>query len=109
VDAAVKPASSNGLESLVRSIVREEVSQRLGVLSSSAAKVEEHEQARADTHDVMNADDVAAFLRVDRNTVYDYASRGVIPCQYLGRRLLFHRSAIVAWLNPCKAASPRKG
>jgi hypothetical protein len=26
----------------------------------------------------------------------------------LGKRLLFHRPALVAWLDPCKAASTRK-
>ena len=57
---------------------------------------------------VMCAEDVAAFLGVDRNTVYDYAGRGTIPCRRLGKRLLFHRPALVAWLDPSKAASTRK-
>jgi hypothetical protein len=26
----------------------------------------------------------------------------------LGKRLLFHRPALVSWLDPCKAASTRK-
>ena len=60
--------------------------------------------------DVMTADEVAAFLGVDRNTVYDYAGRGVIPHQRLGKRMLFRRGALVAWLdNSCKATSARKG
>ena len=41
------------------------------------------------TRDVMTADEVAEFLGVDRNTVYDFASRGVIPHQRPGKRLLF--------------------
>src|SRR5689334_14701365 len=40
-------------------------------------------------HEIMTADEVAAFLGVDRNTVYDYAGRGVIPHQRLGKRILF--------------------
>jgi excisionase family DNA binding protein len=60
--------------------------------------------------EVMTADQVAAFLGVDRNTVYDYAGRGVIPHQRLGKRILFHRGALVSWLDAsCKAASARKG
>ena len=59
--------------------------------------------------EVMDADEVAAFLGVDRNTVYDYAGRGEIPHRRLGKRLLFSRSALVAWLGSCKAASARKG
>jgi excisionase family DNA binding protein len=60
--------------------------------------------------DVMTADEVAAFLGVDRNTVYDYAGRGVIPHQRLGKRVLFRRGALVSWLDAsCKATSTRKG
>jgi len=44
----------------------------------------------------------------DRNTVYDYAGRGEIPHCRLGKRLLFSRNALVAWLGSCKAASARK-
>jgi excisionase family DNA binding protein len=60
--------------------------------------------------DVMTADEVAAFLGVDRNTVYDFAGRGVIPHQRLGKRLLFRRGALVSWLDSslCKATSTRK-
>ena len=50
-------------------------------------------------HEVMTADGVAAFLGVDRNTVYEFAARGVIPHQRLGKRFLFRRGAIVAWLD----------
>ena len=60
--------------------------------------------------DVMTADEVAAFLGVDRNTVYDYAGRGVIPHQRLGKRILFRRGGLVSWLDAsCKVASTRKG
>jgi excisionase family DNA binding protein len=64
-----------------------------------------------ETSDVMTADDVAVFLGVDRTTVYDFAGRGVIPHQRLGKRLLFRRGALVSWLDSslCKAASTRKG
>ena len=59
--------------------------------------------------DVMTADEVAAFLGVDRNTVYDYAGHGVIPHQRLGKRMLFHRGALVSWLDAsCRATSTRK-
>ena len=65
--------------------------------------------------EVMDADELAVFLGVDRKTVYDYAGRGEIPHRRLGKRLLFSRSAIVEWLgardslNACKAAQGRKG
>jgi excisionase family DNA binding protein len=66
-------------------------------------------QFPAKDRDVLTADEVAAFLGVDRNTVYDYAARGVIPHQRLGKRVLFRRGALVSWLDSCKATSTRKG
>jgi excisionase family DNA binding protein len=64
----------------------------------------------AEPGDVITADEVAAFLGVDRNTVYEYAGRGVIPHQRLGKRILFRRGALVSWLDAsCKATSTRKG
>ena len=58
-----------------------------------------------DGSDVMTADEVAALLRLDRKTVYDYAGRGEIPCQRLGKRILFSRAALVSWLSACKGSS----
>jgi len=55
--------------------------------------------------DVLTADDVAEILRVDRKTVYEFAGRGEIPCRRLGRRILFYRPALMAWLND---ARPRR-
>jgi excisionase family DNA binding protein len=59
--------------------------------------------------EIMTADDVAEFLGVDRNSVYEYAGRGAIPHQRLGKRILFRRGAILSWLEGCKATSTRKG
>ena len=55
--------------------------------------------------DIMTADEVAEFLRLDRKTVYDYAGRGEIPCQRLGKRILFSRAALVSWLASCSKGS----
>ena len=49
--------------------------------------------------DVMTVDEAAAFLGVDRNTVYEYTTRGVIPHQRLGKRILLRRGALIAWLD----------
>jgi len=59
--------------------------------------------------EVMDVEDVAAFLGVDRKTVYDYAGRGEIPCRRLGKRILFSRSALVAWLSSCKVVARANG
>ena len=47
----------------------------------------------------MKADQLAKFLGVNRKTVYEYAMRGLIPHQRLGRRIVFSRSQVVAWLG----------
>jgi excisionase family DNA binding protein len=82
-----------------------------GMLRGAAGAAERTDTTLTPGHDpeVMDADEVAVFLGVDRNTVYDYAGRGEIPHRRLGKRLLFSRSALVAWLGSCKAASTRKG
>ena len=56
----------------------------------------------ATTHDfpvVLTASEVATLLRVDRKTIYEAAQRGHIPHRRLGRRLLFERGAVLAWLR----------
>ena len=114
-------SSTRGLETLIRLVVREEVLRHMPAPQPNQHNAEPSEVPDEPTtvdeltnHDasragVMSADDVAAFLGVDRNTVYEYAGRGTIPCRRLGKRLLFHKPALVAWLDPCKAASTRKG
>lgn len=49
-------------------------------------------------HECMTAHEIASWLRLNRKTVYEYAARGVIPCRRIGRRLVFSRNAIAAWL-----------
>jgi excisionase family DNA binding protein len=53
----------------------------------------------------MTAQELSSWLRVNRKTVYEYAARNVIPCRRLGRKLVFFRAAIAAWL----ARSPTAG
>jgi excisionase family DNA binding protein len=56
--------------------------------------------------DVIGVDDVAAFLGVDRKTVYNAASRNTIPHRRLGKRILFSRAALALWLEgTCKGSS----
>lgn len=85
----------------------------LGVLAGGVQLIEHMKGRRPPTEqvskEIMTADEVAAFLGVDRNTVYDYANREVIPHQRLGKRILFRRGALVSWLDSCKATSTRKG
>ena len=52
----------------------------------------------------LRADQLARFLGVNRKTVYEYAARNVIPHRRLGRRIVFSRAQVVAWLGACKAS-----
>ena len=65
--------------------------------------------ASADDGDVMMADEVAVFLRMNVKTVYDLARSGHLPAWQLGRQFRFSRRAIVANLQECKAAPHREG
>ena len=56
-------------------------------------------QAVAPTCATLTANELAAMLGVDRTTVYDAARRGEIPSVRVGRRFLFPREAIEAWLS----------
>jgi excisionase family DNA binding protein len=58
-------------------------------------------------HEVLNANEVAAWLRCSRKSVYEAAARNRIPHQKLGRRILFSRSALLDWLA-CKGSSERE-
>ena len=53
----------------------------------------------------LTVDAVAEILGLDRKTVYEGAASGQIPSIRVGRRLLFPRAAIDAWLS---AARPRR-
>ncbi len=57
-------------------------------------------------HDCMTAQELSSWLRVNRKTVYEYAARNVIPCRRLGRRLVFLRPAVVAWLSRSPTVGP---
>lgn len=54
---------------------------------------------------VMTVDEVAAYLRIPRASVYKLAQKGRIPGQKVGRHWRFRRETIDQWL--AKAAEPR--
>lgn len=43
--------------------------------------------------------EVAALLRLPKNTVYEHARTGLLPCVRIGRAMRFRRSDIEAWLE----------
>lgn len=51
-----------------------------------------------DELECITACELASWLGVNRKTVYEYAARRVIPCRRIGRRLVFSRATLAAWL-----------
>jgi len=59
-----------------------------------------------ETPETLTVREVAAFLRVDRKTVYTAVSRNQIPFRRVGRKIRFHRAALALWLQgTCKRSS----
>lgn len=54
-------------------------------------------------NDLMTAKEVAEFLGMGINQVYEGAANDQIPAARVGRRWLFHRTALLQWLG-CKAS-----
>jgi len=49
--------------------------------------------------DICTVPEVAAWLGVNRKTVYDAVNRRELPCARLGRRVILSRAAITDWLG----------
>ena len=60
----------------------------------------------SETPETLTVREVAAFLRVDRKTVYTAVARNQIPFRRIGRKIRFHRAALALWLQgTCKRSS----
>lgn len=55
--------------------------------------------------ETITADEAAEILGLSAWTVYDLARRRVLPHARVGRRVLFRRSSILAWLEQQEAMS----
>lgn len=59
--------------------------------------------------EVLNAEEAAEFLGVDRKTVYEAVARRQLPHRRLGKRILFSRAALLEWLSagPPPSSAPK--
>lgn len=48
--------------------------------------------------DVLTIDDLSAYLKVSKSTLYKLAQDGKVPGQKVGRHWRFHRETIDKWL-----------
>ena len=49
--------------------------------------------------DVFNIDELAAYLKIPKSTLYKLVREGKIPSQKVGRHWRFHKEAITHWLG----------
>ncbi|PRQ02024.1 Helix-turn-helix domain protein [Enhygromyxa salina] len=55
--------------------------------------------------EIYSADQLAELLGVNRKTIYEAAKSGDIPHRRLGRRLIFEKGSVLAWLRQSSAIS----
>lgn len=55
--------------------------------------------------ETITADEAAEILGLSTWTIYDLARRRMVPHVRVGRRVLFRRSSILAWLEAQEAVS----
>jgi excisionase family DNA binding protein len=48
---------------------------------------------------VLTIEELSAYLKVPRSTLYKLVREGKVPCQKVGRHWRFHKSAIDIWLK----------
>lgn len=58
---------------------------------------------------VYSAAEVADLLALSKATVYALAHNGQLPCKRVGRRFIFSREAVHAWLETPDPAEPWHG
>ena len=51
--------------------------------------------------------EAAAFLRLGRNTVYEWAASGKLPSLRLGSRVRFEPAALRRWVEVQRASQPQ--
>lgn len=64
---------------------------------------------RRDTaqHDIMTIDDLVAYLRIPKSTLYKLAQEGRIPGQKVGRHWRFHKDTIDTWIKSNPSSTER--
>ena len=55
-----------------------------------------------ETDSIMTIEEVAAYLKIPKSTVYILAQEGKIPCQKVGRHWRFRKITIDKWLDSQK-------
>lgn len=67
-----------------------EISEKLDLLLQEKPSQKEPEK-------VMTAEEAAEYLQINRNTIYQWARQGKIPCRKVGSKVYFSRSELDDW------------
>jgi len=54
--------------------------------------------------DVLAIEELSAYLKIPKSTLYKLVQEGKIPCQKIGRHWRFRKEAIYRWLEDLPAA-----
>lgn len=59
--------------------------------------------------DILTLEELSAYLKIPRSTLYKIVREGRIPCQKVGRHWRFRKAAIDRWLEETRANEPGSG
>jgi len=59
--------------------------------------------------DVLTIEELSAYLKIPKSTLYKLVREGKIPSQKIGRHWRFRKVAIDLWLEETRASNPRSG
>ena len=57
--------------------------------------------------DVLTIEEMSAYLRIPRSTLYKLVREGKVPSQKVGRHWRFRKEAIDRWLDETRAVEPK--
>ncbi len=60
----------------------------------------------SDLHVPMNIDDMVAFSRMKKSTVYYHIDNNGLPCVKVGKNLTFFKDEVVVWLESYRKGIP---
>ncbi len=59
--------------------------------------------------DVLTIEELAAYLKIPKSTLYKLVREGKIPSQKIGRHWRFRKEAIDRWLDATRVKTPVSG
>lgn len=57
---------------------------------------------KTETGEILTLEELSAYLKIPRSTLYKIVREGRIPCQKVGRHWRFRKAAIDRWLEETK-------